>query len=616
MSTTARRVTVIAHELRGFLPVGGMGTATTFLALALARMGHSVEILLGMHLLGAIEPTWEAIYREAGVRIRPAPEDDEPVEPWHFLHPHNVQLGLRADLPDVVIAHDFAAPAYSALRLRQAGIAFEDSLFVVFCHGTRRYVVDLSPTIPLGDLQTVLAVGVLEQTCVELADVVVSPSAYLIDWMRGRGWVLPERTRVIPYFTASEATGESAPLARRPTPDPIRRFAFFGRVDEKKGIKAFAAALNSLEPERLANIEVEFVGKTTRTWTRERTESLLSQRTRDALAGLRFEAELDQQQALARLRRPGTLAIMPSLQENSPNTIYECLEQGIPFIASNVGGSPELIVPDDHARVLFEPTSEGIEAALRRVLDEGVVPATARRAFESSVSFELWAEVLEMRPRRRQLGEAETDERVDVVIVQRDSEKAVGRCLSALRRQIYTNFEVTVAADRQEGLRESSAPYVVFLDENDIPDAELLKTLVQARRGASADAVTCGLRLIGDDGEHRLHFFSGDPGGLGAIANAYGNVALIRRSLLENLKSQAPLPRDPDWPLLAGLASSGARVVSVPISLVERRASPGSVEDDPVGALLAVQQLERALPEPLQGAARLVAGLAADAIPR
>ena len=50
---------------------------------------------------------------------------------------------------------------------------------------------------------------------------------------------------------------------------------------------------------------------------------------------------------------------MPSLQENSPNTVYECLEQGIPFIASNVGGVPELIAPDDHARVLFEPTRRG-----------------------------------------------------------------------------------------------------------------------------------------------------------------------------------------------------------------------------------------------------------------
>ena len=69
----ARRVTVIAHELRGFHPVGGMGTATTFLALALARLGHSVEILLGKHAPQSIDPTWQSLYDDAGIAIRPVP---------------------------------------------------------------------------------------------------------------------------------------------------------------------------------------------------------------------------------------------------------------------------------------------------------------------------------------------------------------------------------------------------------------------------------------------------------------------------------------------------------------------------------------------------------------
>ena len=122
-----------------------------------------------------------------------------------------IELGLQADPPDVVIAHDFGAPAYSALRLRQAGIAFEDTLFVVFCHGSRdagsRHLAERRAR----GLETVLGVSVLEQAAVELADVVVSPSAYLLEWMRDRGWQLPERTHVIPYFTRSEATG--GPLA-------------------------------------------------------------------------------------------------------------------------------------------------------------------------------------------------------------------------------------------------------------------------------------------------------------------------------------------------------------------------------------------------------------------
>jgi len=202
------------------------------------------------------------------------------------------------------------------------------------------------------------------------------------------------------------------------------------------------------------------------------------------------------------------------------------------------------------------------------------------------------------------------DERIDVVVVRCGSPTVLSPCLSSLEQQTYRNFDVTVATSREEGLRNGSAPYVVFLEEEDVPDNDLLSTLVQARRTTQADVVTCGLRLVDDRGDRRLHFFSGEPAGLGAVGNQYGNVALLSRERLGDFTDLQPPPRDQDWPLLAGLAGSGARIVSVPVALVERRTHPGTVEDDPVGALVVIRQLEHALPEPLAGAARLAAGLA------
>jgi len=549
----ARRVTVIAHELRGFRPVGGMGTATAFLALALARLEHPVEILLGRREPHSIDPYWLGVYTNAGIRFRPVPVSADPVEPWEFAHAHAVMLGLRDDPPDVVIAHDFGAPAYSALRLRQAGLGFENTLFVVFCHGPRRYVLDLSPTLEVGDLRAVLGVSILEQAAVELADVVVSPSGFLLDWMRERGWHLPGRALVIPYFTRASATGETATPIVRPSPDPLRRLTFFGRVDERKGLTIFAEALNKLEPELLDRVELEFVGKTTRTWPRERVEAMLPAASRVVFAG-----ELEQHEALERLGRPGTLVVMPSLQENSPNTIYECLEHRIPFIASNVGGVPELIAPDDRTRALFEPTAEGVAGALRRVLADGNMPSPTNPAFGRDASLESWREVVELRP-----------------------------------------------APRRDHADAGGGDFVLIPDGDDA----LRDALIRAQRATSADVVTCGLRL--PDG--RLRLFAGDAAGLGALSNEYGTVALVRRDLLDRLPAPWPEERDSTWPLLASLAASGASIVSIPLALADGRAAPGSVEDDPAAALRAVQQLERALPEALRGAARLAAGLAADA---
>jgi glycosyltransferase involved in cell wall biosynthesis len=602
----ARRITVVAHELRGFDPVGGMGTATTFLALALARLGHSVEILLGKHAPQSIDPSWQSLYDDAGIAIRPVPHAVKAVEPWHFAHAHAVSLGLQESPPDVVVAHDFGAPAYTALRLRQAGIAFGNTLFVVYCHGPRRWIADINSNLAIGDLPTVLGVSVLEQAAVELADVVVSPSTHLLAWMNGRGWQLPEQALVIPYFTRAETTGKPADASSRQDRGQIRRLSFFGRVDERKGVKLLVDALNELDAARLDGLELEFVGKTTSLWPRARVVSLLSDATKRALAGVSFMTDLDQPQALARLKRPGTLAVIPSLHDNSPNTIYECLEERIPFIASNTGGAPELIAPEDHGNFLFDPTPEALASILERMLAGGTVPALPRRGFAAGTATDRWAEVLALRPQAR--GARVTNgEAVDVVVVHRASQDALLRCVATLEDQTHDGVETIVAGTRQEGLEQGSAPYVVFLEDEDVPDADLVKTLLAVRAATRADVVTCGLELEGT-----LHFFAGDPRGLGAVTNAYGNVALFRRDVLEAVPAPAHGIRDADWPLLAGLAAAGASIVSVPAALVRRVAGPGSAEDDPAAALAVVQQLERALPYPLRGAARIAAGLAAD----
>jgi hypothetical protein len=247
---------------------------------------------------------------------------------------------------------------------------------------------------------------------------------------------------------------------------------------------------------------------------------------------------------------------MPSLQENSPNTVYECLERRVPFIASNVGGVPELITPSDYGRVLFEPTAEALEAALRTVLADRHVPAPGEPAFDRRASLEAWSEVIGLQPN---VPDREAEEDVDVVLV------------------------------GNEG----------------VPEPELMQILLRALHAADADIVTCALRV----GE-TLHFFAGDPGGLGAIRNGYGTVALCRRAVLERMTDRSPRARDPNWPLLTELAMAGARIVSVPLPLVTGELAPGNVDNDPAGAVLAAQHLERALPDPIRGAARIAAGLA------
>jgi hypothetical protein len=150
--------------------------------------------------------------------------------------------------------------------------------------------------------------------------------------------------------------------------------------------------------------------------------------------------------------------------------------------------------------------------------------------------------------------------------------------------------------------RRNPPDSVLVRDEGDVLDEDCIETLARAQATSGADAVTCGVRL--ESGIERL--FLGEPHGLGLLANHYGVVGLIRRSLLADGAEQ----EDP-WPLLARLSLEGATIVSVPRALAHRRKPPGDVEGDAAAALLVAHEFERHLPPGLRSLARLGAGLAA-----
>ena len=542
----------VADELLGYAG-NGIGTTTTFVSVALARLGHRVEVLFaGPPRNGPVEPEWQRLYDEVGVRVRVVPASTQRVEPSYFARARDVELALRADPPAVVVVQDLGALAYTAIELRRLGLDFEQTSFVVFCHGTRQWITDVSRKVRV--LPGAHAVSVLERASVEHADMVVSPSRYLVDWMRGQGWRLPAQTFVIPHVSRAGATGEPSSLRGRTVSNELERVAFFGRLEERKGLRPFLGALNALEPELLGRFDVEFIGRPTPPWPVERVRELLSEQTQGALRGVSFETALDQHEALARLSRPGTLAIMPSFEENSPNTVYECLENEIPFIASNAAGIRELVASDDHTRVLFEPTVDGIAQALRRVLADGDNMRPARPAFDDAESLRRWQEVLALPAHR-----------------------------SAARR---------VAPD--------DSGWALLLDDDDVPEPSLRETLIRAQQASGADVVTCGL-FVGE----AVHLFPGEPRALGLLANGYGTVALVRRSLLE------PETLAPRWPLFAKLSVAGANIVSVPLPLVTAAVAPATLATHSAEALSVMNHFERALPRNLRFVAELATRLAA-----
>lgn len=588
-----RRVTIAASEVLGMQGTGGAATADSLLALALARHGHDVELLVAPGR--AIEPLaepWASLYESRGIRVRRL-EQRTVVRPGYLAPTLAVLEAVRASRPDVLVADDWRGLGWASLQARRLARGLDETAVVLYCHGPARMLAEFAQKVP--DTLARFGEEVAERASLELADAAISPSTWLFEWQRERGWPAPRASQVVPCLWRSVALGEEQ------TPPPprarIRRLAFFGQLREGKGVRIFVESLDSLG-DLLDGVEVLFLGRETPRWTADRVRGSLAPATLDRVGSLRFETGLDPGAALVELRVPGTLAVIPSLLDNSPYTVSECIESGVPFVAARTGGIPELVAVSDRDRILFEPDAVDLTRTLRHVLGASDGHAAAAPGFDPDAALATWLELVEdVRPVTRPSGARIA--RVDVVAT------GLEGALDVQGSESEIDVRVIASSSRQVGVERSSAEWVLLLDERDRPEPELLPALVEAQAASGADIVTAAARP--EDEPTGVQLFLGEPGALGLVENQYGVIALARRDLVAPVVTDGAV--DPDWPLLASLSLAGARIVSVPDPLSRHSGRPGTIADVP-GDGLRVLRLFESTPAPA-GTPALAATLAA-----
>ncbi|WLI88909.1 TIGR03088 family PEP-CTERM/XrtA system glycosyltransferase [Massilia sp. R2A-15] len=183
-----------------------------------------------------------------------------------------------------------------------------------------------------------------------------------------RGWLrqvvaIPERK--ISLITNGVDTERFRPGAGGAAPSPwgpdhfvIGTVARVQDIKNHAGLVAAFARLRELLPDQRERLRLSIVGD---------GPLLPALRAQVAAAGLDDVVWLPGARSdIADLMHSFSLFALPSLAEGTPVSLLEAMASGLPVVASNVGGIPEVIVDGEHGALVAPADTEALAAALAR----------------------------------------------------------------------------------------------------------------------------------------------------------------------------------------------------------------------------------------------------------
>jgi hypothetical protein len=303
--------------------------------------------------------------------------------------------------------------------------------------------------------------------------------------------------------------------------------------------------------------------------------------------------------------------------------VLECLDNAVPFITTDVGGTAELIHPDDRNEALVSGDPDEIAQKLVAALQDGAAPV--RPSFDPALAdidlLALHANLVEQA--RISRGRSQRQQSPATVIVYGPSAEIVAPPLTEwLARVGGVSIEVLVCGNVRghgssplnvrtlnEAARKAAHGLLFFCHTTALPDADALSALTTTLLSTGADAAVCGYRLQQADGATSHIAAFGGPPEHSARMNIYGaRLFLVQKAAFlaaGGFSDQPDIVDILEWDFLNRLKAAGRKITAVPIALAGSagRVAPNRLTESQQGALTA--PWTEAAPLLLQGLARM-----------
>ncbi|WP_245275946.1 glycosyltransferase [Rhizobium giardinii] len=608
---------LITEEFQGLTWGGGIGVCFAGLAKSLASRGHKVDVVITND--ASVSQSFKqmsASLKDQGIIVRSLIEiKNDDIKPGlhrdHILKSFEISQFLLNNHYDCVHFHEYLGLGLYTTMARHQGL-LPNTIVVTQTHGSTEWVRRHNMFLP--DI-SILEIEGMERRQIEQSDFVASPSQYMLDWYAENGVKLPANGLInwlLPRWL--EKTETPVELTTRPiAPGQLKELIFFGRHEPRKGIEIFVEAVKRLSGK--VDLDITFLGRFDMI-DRENSVSYILRHLRDFPGRLTFLGDYTQDRAhRLMLQRPDALCVMPSLIENSPCTVGEALTLGLPFLASDVGGTHELIRNESRDDALVKPVASALAEKILKIAEHGQPAVSA--ALDPVQIADRWeklhADLQATIPARVA---ADDKPLVSIIVTHYERPDLVTRAVEHLFAQTYENIEIILVDDgsprsttqarldeletkyggerfrvirsanrylgaaRNLGASHARGTYLMFHDDDNIAEPQEVETFVKAALTGGFEILTAQSFIFFDHDHPELGKIEYFPIGIGGdfsfFRNRFGDAnALILKETFDRVGgfSEHYGVGWEDWEFFLRAHVHGARMGIVPVALFRYFAS-------------------------------------------
>jgi glycosyltransferase involved in cell wall biosynthesis len=629
---------IVTPDIIGPVKNGGIGTACFELAKYLKKAGDTVAVLYtGPIEIGTLD-TWVRYFKKISIDfkyINPSLYPDKPINNgnWFIERSLRVHYWLSNQSFDQIHFQEWQANGFIPIQAKRTGQAYLNTILTTTVHSCEEWIHEGNLRLPTGGVEYIIQKH-CEKYSAEKADITIFPSRYMKDWSEGKGWNC-NNAEIIPNHFESANKSELSNKTKK-----ITEFVFFGRLETRKGLSLFLNALELLikKDQGIDLPKITFIGKNGLVGNR-----LASEVINDYICSHGLQANIidnyDSESALKYLEEKGRCAIIPTLQDNLPYVVIECVERGIPVIASNIGGVPEIIGSHEH---LFAPNAKELSEKLISILKDGL--SLPRKKYSSQEAVNCWNLIREQKVRDNIIGQWKPAD-VTICIAYYNYGNYLPALLESLEKQSVSGFSIVVANDgstdefsnivfnelinkykkytnwyffnKENGgigeTRNFAASYaktelIVFMDADNEAEPKMIEKMISGINASGSDCLTCHMTGFSEDdvgGKKVVYSYvpTGGPLSAGIFTNCLGDANFIIKTEVFKKLSGFNIDRTTsyeDWEFLLHLLLEGFSLDTIPEKLfLYRHTEAGFSRNTSVALnhLRIINRLNKYLPE-------------------